>query len=223
MSPTMNAYLAAAITASQPDDNSVRTGTVFSIDGTTLGVEINGGVVPCGYLSNWVPAVGQTVAMMRQGADWLVLGPMGGPAAVQANVPVAFAATAYSAGTGFITSPDFQFAGDAARRYTRQAANSRLLVGVWMTGLFNGGGSQAEVGIRVATRPGGSIVAQPFLGIIHGPIASYRLLGGGMSMIEPFPAGDYDVIPVVRRSLGANSFFRNGDDITSIFFMEIPT
>lgn len=80
MSPTMNAYLAAAITANQPDDNSVRTGQVVSTDGTTLGVLINGAVVPCGYLSNWVPAVGQSVALIRQGADWLALGPMSGPA-----------------------------------------------------------------------------------------------------------------------------------------------
>lgn len=78
--PEMNAYLATAIAASQPDDNSVRTGTVWSIDDTKLGVLINGAVAPCGYLSTWSPVVGQTVAMMRQGADWLVLGPVGGPA-----------------------------------------------------------------------------------------------------------------------------------------------
>lgn len=76
----MNPYLAQVITASQPDDNSVRTGQVVSLDGTTLGVLINGGVVNCGYLATWIPTVGQTVAMMRQGADWLVLGPVGGPA-----------------------------------------------------------------------------------------------------------------------------------------------
>lgn len=78
--PTMNAYLAQAIQASQPDDNSMRTGEVFSIDGTTLGILVNGGVVPCGYLSIWTPQVGETVALIRQGADWFVLGPTAGPA-----------------------------------------------------------------------------------------------------------------------------------------------
>lgn len=78
--PAMNAYLAQAIQQSQPDDNSLRTGEVFSLDGTTLGILVNGGVVPCGYLATWTPVVGQTVALLRQGADWFVLGPTAGPA-----------------------------------------------------------------------------------------------------------------------------------------------
>lgn len=100
--PTMNAFLASAISANQPDDNSIRTGTVSSLDGTTLGVEMNGGVVPCGYLSNWVPQVGQTVALIRQGADWLVLGPMGGPGS-PAGTPVAPAAGTVLTGEAYFT------------------------------------------------------------------------------------------------------------------------
>lgn len=78
----MNQYLAMAIAANSPDDNSVRTGRVVSLDGTTLSVEINGSVAPCGYLATWTPEVGQTVALIRQGADWLVIGPTAGPATV---------------------------------------------------------------------------------------------------------------------------------------------
>jgi hypothetical protein len=75
-----DAYLAQVIQQSQPDDNSIRTGTVVSIDGLTLTVLVNGGNVPCGFLSIWTPQVGETVALLRQGADWFCLGPTAGPA-----------------------------------------------------------------------------------------------------------------------------------------------
>lgn len=100
--PRMNAYLATAIQAAQPDDNSIRTGVVQSLDGTTLGVLINGAVAPCGYLSNWTPEVGQTVALLRQGADWLVLGPMGGPASPE-GTPVAPSSGSLVVGEAYFT------------------------------------------------------------------------------------------------------------------------
>lgn len=78
--PRMNAYLAGVIEQAMPEDNEVRTGTVRSLDGLTLGVEVNGGVLPCGWIAVWTPQVGQTVALMRQGADWMALGPVAGPA-----------------------------------------------------------------------------------------------------------------------------------------------
>jgi hypothetical protein len=76
----MNAYLAGVIQESMPDDNTIRTGEVASIDGLTLTVLVNGGLVPCGFLSIWTPRVGETVALIRQGADWFCLGPTAGPA-----------------------------------------------------------------------------------------------------------------------------------------------
>lgn len=78
--PNMNAYLAGVIQQTMPDDNTIRTGQVISIDGLTLSVLVNGGVIPCGFLSIWAPQVGETVALIRQGADWFCLGPTAGPA-----------------------------------------------------------------------------------------------------------------------------------------------
>lgn len=100
--PAMNAYLATAIQAAQPDDNSLRTGQVMSLDGTTLGVLINGAIAPCGYLSTWSPQVGQTVVLMRQGADWLALGPLGGPAS-PVGTPVAPASGSLITGEAYFT------------------------------------------------------------------------------------------------------------------------
>lgn len=99
--PRMNAYLAGVIEQTMPEDNSIRTGQVSSVDGLTVGVLINGGIVTCGYLSTWTPRVGQTVALLRQGADWLVLGPTAGPAIAEELAPVLVSETKYSSGSNF--------------------------------------------------------------------------------------------------------------------------
>ena len=82
MSPRLNAYLAQTIQASQPSDNSVRVGTVTSLDGTTLKVSINDGEVDTGWLATFTPVVGQTVAVLRESAGWLTIGPILGDATV---------------------------------------------------------------------------------------------------------------------------------------------
>lgn len=80
MTHPSNAYLAGAIAASQPSDNTLRIGSVVSLDGTTLKVLVNGGTIDAGWLSTFAPQVGQTVAIMRESAGWLVIGPTQGPA-----------------------------------------------------------------------------------------------------------------------------------------------
>jgi hypothetical protein len=97
-----DAYLAQVIQQTQPDDNSIRTGTVVSIDGLTLTVLINGGNVPCGFLSIWTPQVGQTVALIRQGADWFCLGPTAGPASPP-EATLATTSTGLIVGTAYFT------------------------------------------------------------------------------------------------------------------------
>jgi len=80
MASSGNAYLAGIIQQTMPEDNAIRTGTVVSLNGLTLTVLVNGGNVSCGFLSTWTPKVGETVALLRQGADWFCLGPTAGPA-----------------------------------------------------------------------------------------------------------------------------------------------
>jgi hypothetical protein len=81
----MNAYLAQVVTNALPPDNGVRTGTVEGVDGGTVRVLVNGGVVDCGYLSSYNPQVRDTVALMREKAGWLVMGAIGGGVAVPAE------------------------------------------------------------------------------------------------------------------------------------------
>lgn len=102
-----DAYLASVIQQTQPDDNSIRTGTVVSIDGLTLTILVNGGNVPCGFLSIWTPEVGQTVALIRQGADWFCLGPTAGPASPPE-------ATLTSTGSGLVVGSAYFTGGTTA-------------------------------------------------------------------------------------------------------------
>lgn len=67
------ADLETAISAATSDDTGVRTGTVSSI--SPLVISLQGGVVNNpGSLKSYIPAVGDTVALLRQGDSWLCLG-----------------------------------------------------------------------------------------------------------------------------------------------------
>lgn len=72
-----------------PPDNEIRTGQVAAIDGGSVRVLVNGGVVPAGYLTSYVPRVQDTVALVRQKAGWLVLGSLYGSAAPTPTNPFA--------------------------------------------------------------------------------------------------------------------------------------
>jgi hypothetical protein len=74
---------------SVPPDNAIRTGQVFAIDGGTVRVLVNGGVVQAGYLTSYVPRVNDTVALVRQDAGWLILGSLYGHAAPEPVNPFA--------------------------------------------------------------------------------------------------------------------------------------
>lgn len=61
-----------AINEVLPPDDNMRIGTVLSRFPTT--VDVQGSVVPASPLSSYTPIVGDTVAMFRQDAAWLILG-----------------------------------------------------------------------------------------------------------------------------------------------------
>jgi hypothetical protein len=61
----MNGYLAQVIQQQQPSDNDLRVGTVVADDGGAVRVNVNGGVLDCGYLRSYEPFSGDTVAVLR--------------------------------------------------------------------------------------------------------------------------------------------------------------
>lgn len=76
--PRIDPYLAQVMASSRPPDNALRTGVLYQVDGALVNVLVDGGVVPAGYVSSYLPRVGDTVALMRQDASWLILGAIGG-------------------------------------------------------------------------------------------------------------------------------------------------
>jgi hypothetical protein len=59
--------------------NGMRTATIAAVSGGTVTLSINGGLISSGVgvLSPYLPFVGDTVAVFRQDASWLVLGCIG--------------------------------------------------------------------------------------------------------------------------------------------------
>lgn len=66
--------LAPSVQATQPQDNAVRTGTVLSVSGSAAVIDVAGGKPIVGVLASYAPVVGDTVALIRNGATWLVFG-----------------------------------------------------------------------------------------------------------------------------------------------------
>jgi len=87
--PAIDPYLARAMQQALPPDNAIRVGTLYANDGGSVRVQINGGVVQAGYLQSYVPQVGDTVAVVRQDAGWLVFGSLYGDAAPATTNPFA--------------------------------------------------------------------------------------------------------------------------------------
>jgi len=68
----MSETLAASIKNAQPSDNELRFGTISNVSPIT--VLIQGQPVFAGRLGSYIPVAGDTVAVLRQDATWLVLG-----------------------------------------------------------------------------------------------------------------------------------------------------
>lgn len=70
--------LAPSVRDVLPEDNALRVGKVLSVSGTTVTVDVAGGPPTVGVLGSYAPVVGDTVALFRAGATWLLMGRIGG-------------------------------------------------------------------------------------------------------------------------------------------------
>lgn len=105
--PSIDPYLAQALTAALPPDNAIRTGTLYAIDGGTVRVLVNGGIVQAGYLTSYEPRVNDTVALVRERAGWLILGSLYGDAAPAETNPFADEWHLLSLSNGWTHRPGF--------------------------------------------------------------------------------------------------------------------
>ena len=102
--------LASAIKEALPPDDRMRIGVVLSTAPITVDIEGEG--VATGCLSSYTPIVGDTVAVLRQDATWLILGrtvdsTSGESPQMQAGVVSMIIAIAASATTPVVFAKEF--------------------------------------------------------------------------------------------------------------------
>lgn len=66
--------LAPSVQSTQPQDNAIRTGKVLTVTGSAAVIDVAGGKPIVGILGSYAPVAGDTVALVRTGATWLVFG-----------------------------------------------------------------------------------------------------------------------------------------------------
>ena len=75
----MSTKLPAQVQRAAGISNGMRTATVYAVSGSAVTLSVSGGLITSGVgvLSTYLPAVGDTVAVFRQDASWLILGAIG--------------------------------------------------------------------------------------------------------------------------------------------------
>jgi hypothetical protein len=229
--PAIDPYLASAIGRALPPDNAIRTGTIFALDGGTVRVLVNGGLIDAGYLASYMPQVGHTVALARQDAGWLVLGSIGGPAMpTDKPAPVPFVDAFWFPCVANITSASATFvpSNGVARTYVRTNPRLKVLIGLWQSCFFSAANNQADHGLRF-TASNGTILFEQVLGLSYqSAVTADRTTGGGVALIDAsfMPEADtITVTPVIRKApLSAGSFQRvSPDDHQATLIMEIAS
>lgn len=66
--------LATTVKEKTPPDSAMRTGVIQAISGATVTVNVAGTGIEASTLDSYVPAVGDTVVLMRTEATWMILG-----------------------------------------------------------------------------------------------------------------------------------------------------
>lgn len=219
--PMAGFRLPAAVENIQPSDNVVRTGTVRRIVGKRIEVDIGGSYVVAGYLGSYVPALGHTVAVIRQDAAWLILGVIQGqgqgnalPPPKHTDLYVDYSGTTvYTAGEAYL-SP-------SVTALSKQSSDTRLDIDVQVTG-FGSTGLLVQLKARIfnTTIGAGAYDVTTTLGGLwvstnpqHYPVRARRIL-------PAFPAGDYKID--IKINVSAGTFTTDANDFLSIVHLEVP-
>lgn len=145
-----------------PSDNGIRTGTISSVDPlTTRAVVIVGGTpVELQYLNReYPPAPGDTVALVRQDASWLILGTIAG----EPVRPSGIVGAGISSTSTTVTSGGAEVAAGWAVEPEFPAVPGRYYRVAWEARAFVSGGVIALVFGQVRLREGPSSTTNPLL------------------------------------------------------------
>jgi hypothetical protein len=190
--------LAWATQQASPSDNALRTGTVHKVhpDQGVLTVDVGGRLLVLNRLAFLpVPAVGSTVALLRQEGTWLVLGAIPGgrtprTGTVGAGISTTTALLTHSAGAEVVL-PVASWVREP--RFTPEVGRIYRLA--WRGRAFVSGGVIAHVIGGVRVRVGSATITGPLLGTWHIDAVSnfeavgvsgwtyFRITSGGGSVV----------------------------------------
>jgi hypothetical protein len=205
--------MAGAVRGALPPDNELVSGVVVSVN--PLAVSVRGGIVTrsLGVLGSYVPAVGDTVQMLRQDATWLILG-SGGTGADASLTTAGFnddtaAATTVNAAYSNINPVRFDF----MKRFATTGVRVDLSVSCYTTTAA----TKPRFGLDFINAP--SIRRDVMEMLIN--TANEHTMISAQTVFSGFPAGTYTVQLLWLRVAGAGTLTINADDWVSLLVTEV--
>jgi hypothetical protein len=164
---------AQAVHAAMPSDNELRIGTVATI--SPLTVNFQGQPVACGKLASYVPVIGDTVAVLRQDATWLVLGSSSQIVGKQLSQSLYVQASALLGLTAAVTDVP-------GVTVTFNVSSPAAWAAIQWTGDFESLAATATVGVASLWLDGAAITGSPQALFGNGGISGARATAGNQYM-----------------------------------------
>jgi len=209
--------LAKAIGGSQPPDDGLRFGEIVTTN--PLIVSVTGGLIPAGIQGSYLPAVGDSVSLIRQDGTWLVTGRVGGSEMAYPTAVWVIDDASAQAGVTALSSAPANITG-AAGQISKASASSIVKLDFAMTHFVSTAGTNVEYSVAF-TSGGGSPLVIAFHNRFWNTITSHLQVSCHRPLTG-IPAGDWDVqfrwgavtLP------GGGSFSRDAGDTFTAFLEE---
>lgn len=204
--------LTQAVAAALPPDNEMVFGIVTAANPLT--VSVRGALQNPGTLGSYLPAVGDTVALLRQDATWLCLGSnvSGGTAATLPSVAAYNAAGVVNS----TTSATYANVTGITAAFTKRSGASLLRIDL-NASLFltTNPNTRAEFAVVVG------LSTLTVAGMLINPVSTHTTISGG-GFYAGIPAGTYNPVQLQwLRSSGTGTLSMNTDDWVSMMIAEV--
>lgn len=189
-------------------DVGLRLGTVASSSSAGVMVSVSGGLVgPAATVSSYIPAVGDTVAIVRQDSSWLILG---------GSAPVPNGLTnIQGVGTGQVIGAGNTVVSNTTATFVKRSSSTRTLVRILGSGFVSGtAGFAFAFGINVGN------LGDQDCGLYFFNTASDHRTFGGEKVFTGLTAGSYSFHAYGRTPGGANTVTIDANDRWSVTLTE---
>lgn len=198
-----------------PSDNELISCRVVSVD--PLAVDIRGGAVPVGVAGSYIPAIGDTVAVLRQGGTYLALG-ANAPGVDATNTVNGFNGiptgdtTTSAAYTNFDTV-SFMF----TKRFNSTAVRIDYVVSCYTVGAVD---TKPQFGIDFVDQTTLAVYRYDIFSMLINPISTHTPMSA-VAKITGLPAGVYEAQAIWLRASGAGTLTVDSNDWVSLMASEV--